>query len=336
MSDRSISTQSVHAFPAAALRTLGQERSERGFRPSTGWKLRNTYRLDHAFARGRLSLETTSQNGLRIAQNTKLGQPGADLAADCNLTFQSPEGQTHDAVQLIERDAQGQTVATYIVPFLNLHPQTAYTLVDIDQHAARGWMTRMPCLYFANGTHITLSSGERRRIEEVRVGDRVHTQDAGPQDIRWVGSATMPARGEFAPVLIEAGALTNENNLLVGPNHRLFVSPRRGGFGVDDADLMVKARHLVNGNTIRLQPGPNMECTQILFDRHHRVFAEGIATEATLMQSRAKPSLPPELVDRLKGLMPGRKGSKRTGFDVQQALLNRPDAFDLILRASAR
>ena len=97
---------------------------------------------------------------------------------------------------------------------------------------------------------------------------------------------------------------------------------------------MLKARHLVNGDTVLRQPCDDTEYTQILLDRHHAVFADGIATEATPIEPREKPSLPAELLDKLPGLIPGRKGSKQDDFDVQQMLLSRPDAFDLLLRAS--
>jgi len=68
-----------------------------------------------------------------------------------------------------------------------------------------------------------MASGEQHKIEQFSVGDKVLTRDDGPQAVRWIGQTTLRAMGEFAPIMITNGALHNENDLLVSPDHRLFV-----------------------------------------------------------------------------------------------------------------
>jgi hypothetical protein len=48
---------------------------------------------------------------------------------------------------------------------------------------------------FARGTNITLASGAQIPIEDLKVGDRVLTRDAGPQQIRWIGNTTLRPSG---------------------------------------------------------------------------------------------------------------------------------------------
>lgn len=325
-------TQSLYAFPATAFRESDRAELGNRLRPHTALQLNGDYVLDLDFVHARLSVHADEEGGWRVAEDTRLGQTGASLQAEALLTFRCPQGQTHSVLQLAEVDNRFPCKATYLAPLEDLKSHITYRLVGIDRCSPTDGMSHVPSLFFTNGTHITLASGAQRPIEELRVGDRVLTRDDGPQDIRWIGRTTMPTGKEFAPVLIKAGALKNLNDLIVGPNHRLFVSQCQAG----QAGLMVKASHLINGDTIHRLPGDNLDYAQILLDRHRPIYAEGIAAEATLMEVRAKPSLPPELLDKLTGLMPGRKSSKRKGFDVQQALLSRPDAFDLIRRASTR
>jgi len=74
---------------------------------------------------------------------------------------------------------------------------------------------------------------------------------------------------------------------------------------------------------------------QILFDRHHIIYAEGIAAESMLVDPRTKPALPEGLLEKLSPLL---KHSDREGhgLDVAKALLDRPDAIALLKRASTR
>ena len=93
-------------------------------------------------------------------------------------------------------------------------------------------------------------------IEELNAGDEILTRDAGVQEIRWIGQVTMRASGAFAPVLMKAGALSNVNDLVLGPEHRLFIYRRSDELGTGRSETLVRVRHLVNGNdVIRIEAG---------------------------------------------------------------------------------
>ena len=83
-----------------------------------------------------------------------------------------------------------------------------------------------------------------------------------------------------------------------------------------------------------MQDGGFVEYFQLLFDRHHIIYAEGIAAESMLVDPRTRPALPAELLEKLAAILPQHGGRDLKGLDVQKALLDRPDAIDLLRRAS--
>ena len=85
----------------------------------------------------------------------------------------------------------------------------------------------------------------------------------------------------------------------MSPDHRLFIYQRSDELGAGRSELLIKARHLVNGDTIHAQPGGFVDYFQLLFDRHQIIFAEGIAAETLLADHRTHAALPPELAEKL-------------------------------------
>lgn len=132
---------------------------------------------------------------------------------------------------------------------------------------------------FARGTLILTPEGERR-VEELQAGDRVITRDNGFQELRWIGSRKVPAVGNLAPIRIQAGALGNNRDLMVSPQHRMLISDWRASMLFDASEVLVAAKHLVNGDTIFAQPGGEVEYFHMLFDRHEIVVANGTFSES--------------------------------------------------------
>lgn len=275
----------------------------------------------------RLALDIPAQGGIHIAPGTEAGQPGAALHLDGALVLMAPDGRTLDAIVLVEVDADSAIAAIYLLPLARLHSRTPYRVISKDRDELRRRFAQVACASFTRGTRITLASGAQVPIEDLRPGDRVLTRDDGAQAVRWIGQTTLRATGEFAPVRIRAGALNNAADLIVSPSHRLFVYQRTDRIGAGRAELLVQARHLVNGDSVIRMDGGFVDYVQLIFDRHHIVYAEGIAAESTLIEPRTLPALPAEL-------LAGHRARRTHGLDVQQSLLDRPDAIDLLRRAS--
>ena len=292
------------------------------------------YHLSDGADRPLLALQTDTDGILRIATDSVLGTPGAPVFADCTLTLMSPDGQTQDAIVLVELDLESTIANTVILPLSPLAARTDYALVGIDTETARTKLAQVACVAFVRGTHITLATGAQRRIEDLRPGDRILTRDAGVQPIRLIGQSTVRAQGAFAPILIRKGALHNENDLLVSPDHRLFIYQRADTLGTGRSELLIKARHLVNGDSIVQTEGGFVDYFQLLFDQHQIIYAEGIAAESLLIDPRTQAALPDDLQADLTEAMRKHAITGHLDLEVQERLLDHPDAAALLRKAS--
>lgn len=296
--------------------------------------LDDNYMLEPGATRRRLTLATLGDGTFRIDASSELGRPGAIVHLDCALQFMTPDAASTEALVLVETDDDGLIAATYLLPLTALEAKTDYRLVGMERDSARRKFAQIACVSFTRGTRITLATGAQVPIEDLKIGDRVLTRDAGAQEIRWIGHSTLRAEGAFAPVVIRAGTLNNADDLVVSPDHRLFVYQRSDMIGAGRPELLVKARHLVNGDTVYVLKGGYVDYFQILFDRHYIIYAEGIAAESLLVDPRTRPALPEELLEKIGPSLAGHDRGGGHGIDVQETLLDRPDAIDLLRRAS--
>jgi hypothetical protein len=289
----------------------------------------DVYQLADTAGRRRLSLAISAGGeAFRIAPDTDLGTPGNVLHFDSCLTLMAPDGTTLEALLLVEVE-DAAAAGVFLLPLGALLPRTDYRLVGLDRQTATTRFAEVACVSFTRGTHITMASGEQVPIERLRVGDRVLTRDDGPQPIRWIGQNTIRAVGAFAPVMIRQGALHNENDLVLSPDHRIFVYQRQDRLGAGRAEVLVKVRHLINGTTVVQLDGGFVEYFQLLFDDHQIIYAEGIAAESLLIDPRTRAALPEDVGSKRHGYR------THLGYEVQENLLTVPDAVDLLRRASS-
>ena len=290
--------------------------------------LDDVYRLAPDSRTKQLALDLDAER-FRVAAGSRTGQPGATVCLDCALTMMSPDGTITDALVLVELDPRARVAASYLVALAPMKPRTDYAIVGIDTAEAREVLARVACVSFTRGTRITLADGRQQPVEDLAPGDAVLTRNAGVQQIRWIGTQTVRAQGAFAPIRIRAGVLNNVRDLVVSPDHRLFIYQRQDTIGAGRSDLMVRACHLVNGDTVTVQQGGFVDYFQLLFDDHQIIFAEGIATESLHFDLRTAPVLPTEL----SAAMTAHETDRR--LDVREGLLDRPDAAELLRRSSA-
>ncbi|MCX7299727.1 MAG: Hint domain-containing protein [Rhodobacterales bacterium] len=296
----------------------------------------DVYQLDHDARRARLGLALPAEadqptdaaaTTFSVSADSELGRPGNILHLDSCLTLMTPDSTTFEALILVEVE-DGAVAEIYFLPLATLLPRTDYRLVGVDRQTATTRLAEVACVSFTRGTHITMASGKQVPIEHLKVGDKVLTRDDGPQEIRWIGQTTLRASGAFAPVMIRKDALHNENDLIVSPDHRIFVYQRQDRIGAGRAEVLVKVRHLINGDSVIQLDGGFVEYFQLLFDDHQIIYAEGIAAESLLMDPRTRPAIP------------GAPGATRhnyrphLAYEVQESLLSSPDAVALLRRAS--
>lgn len=296
----------------------------------------DVYHLNDTAQRSDIVVRQISPRTMRICETSPLGHAGAELVLDCCISFMGNDGATVDLVVLVEVDDLGLVANIYGLPLGHMAPKTDYRIIGIDAETTERKFAQVACVSFTRGTMITLATGAQKPVEELREGDKVLTRDDGPQPVRWIGQTTERAAGDFAPIRIAAGTLNNSSDLLVSPDHRLFIYQRRDQFGAGRSELMVKACHLVNGDTVRRAEGGYVDYFQLLFDEHQIIYAEGIAAETLLVDSRTRAALPQELDKRLATALPTHSNRLRADFELSEAMARRPDAVELLKRASSR
>ncbi|KAF0674844.1 Hint domain-containing protein [Profundibacterium mesophilum] len=293
--------------------------------PAFELSLGDVYMLSARRHGGRLGVAGARGDApLAIAAGSDLGRVGAPLHLDCCATFMTPDGATVEALILVELDGASSLIAeVYVYPLARLRPKREYSLVAIDRDGAPARLAELACVSFTRGTHITMASGRQIPIERITPGDSVLTRDHGAQKVRWIGHHTVRAVGDLAPIRINKGVLHNENALIVSPNHRLFVYQRQDRAKAGAAEILVKAKYLIDGDTITRTDGGFVDYFQILFDRHELIFAEGIAAESLMIDTRTRQMLPADLrlayPPQLSERAPGRTELSRKSLDRANA-----------------
>lgn len=306
--------------------------------------LDDVYELGARSTTARLAVQPCRARLLAVAPGSAIGTVGNAVHLDAALTLMTANGTTTELLVLVEVDSSGDIDAIYAMPLARMLPRTDYTLVGIDRASARDRFAEVACVSFSRGTLVTLASGVQTPIQDLVPGDMILTRDDGPRPLRWIGSSTARAVGEFAPVRIRTGALNNSGDLVVSPESRLFIYQRSDALGVGRHEVMVRARHLVNGDSIVQQDGGFVDYFHLLFDEHQIIYAEGIAAETMLVDPRTRSVLPEALADglaegpdgTLSQPLPGHARRAHQDFEVKKHLVERPDAAEILRRASTR
>lgn len=201
-------------------------------------------------------------------------------------------GETIEALTLVEVDENQLINNIFLMPLSEVNLGLKYQLIELDIETQAERFAQTGCVFFAKGTRISIHDGSLRTIETLTAGDKVITRDGGMQEIRWIGHQTVRADSEFAPVIIKKGVLHNESDLILSPEHRLFIFQRQDQLGTGRAETLVRVRHPVNGKDVVRMDASFVDYYQILFDEHHIIYAEGIAAESMLFNHQTKDSIP--------------------------------------------
>lgn len=237
-----------------------------------------------------LDNDTNSGSSLKLTQIN-----GQDVAAGDKIvlsTGQVIEINADNTISVTSDGDEDTTNITYTVE--NENGVSDVGFVSINQTAA-------PC--FTSGTLIRTPYGDIP-VEDIEPGDLVETYDDGAQPVRWVGQRTVPAEGKLAPIRIAAGTFGDHQNLLVSPQHRILIRDGLAEILFDHCEVLVAARDLVNGTTVRRQVGGVVRYHHLLFDRHQIVFSQGLETESFLPGPQITNIFEADVVQELGSLFP--------------------------------
>ncbi|MCY4337014.1 MAG: Hint domain-containing protein [Litoreibacter sp.] len=214
------------------------------------------------------------------------------------LTLMTAIGAVVDAL-LIESETQ-----RYFHPLGPVEPGTEYSLISVTPDPEDIPLAELTPMCFGRGTRITLSDGRQCPVEALTVGDRVLTRDNGMKRILWIGRRTVQAVGAFAPVVITPGVLGNAENVTLAQHHRILISDWRAEVMVGARDVLIQAKELVNGESVFVRSGGFTQYTQIVFDAHQVIYAEGVPTESLKISEQILASLPAELAAEIRRAVP--------------------------------
>jgi len=205
---------------------------------------------------------------------------GSEVTAvwvDDRILVEYPDGSTDVITGVTFYTADGRAVFTPTddtilqdAVFLDSRYVTTSTEIDVGEFGP-------PC--FLAGTLIRTRRG-MVPVEAIEPGDRVWSLDHGWATVRWRGGRAVNGLGDCAPIRFAAGVLGNERPLLVSPQHRMLITGWRAELLYGEPEVLIAAKHLIDGAEICRRPMPRAEYHHILFDGHEIIEAEGVLSES--------------------------------------------------------
>ena len=178
---------------------------------------------------------------------------------------------------------------------------------------------------FTPGARILTQWGERP-IETLRPGDMVVTRDHGLQPVRWTGNRTVHGSGDFAPVSIASTVMGGQEALLVSPQHRMLFTGYRAELLFGESEVLVAAKHLVNGRDVTISEQEAVTYIHIMFDRHEVIYAGGIATESFYAGDTALSAVDSAAREELFAIFPELRSAPGRHREIARPCLKRHEA----------
>lgn len=191
---------------------------------------------------------------------------------------------------------------------------------------------------FTPGTKIATQRGETL-VESLVAGDKVVTRDNGIQEIRWIGKKkidwrVMTTNPHLKPILVRQGSLGNdlpERDLMISPNHRVLVANDRTALQFDEAEVLVAAKHLIGGISVRSVDSIGTTYIHFLFDRHEVVLSDGIWSESFQPTDTSLKGFGNSQRNEIFEIFPDLQSSEgRAAFSAARKTLTKADASDLV------
>ena len=310
----------AQVFPADALQVVAGANQGDGVAEPELCEAGDIYRLHRSARPLRLMLcpETGDGQAQTVAEGSDIGAPGDRVTLLSLLTLMAPDADKLE-VLVVRHDASDRHFA---LPLSPVAPRTDYTLLTASPPPPDVRLSDMVCVSFTRGTMIAMAGGAQTPVEQLVVGDRVLTRDNGPQPIRWIGHATLRASGSFAPVVITRGTLGNAGDLIVSQHHRIFLYQRGETRVGSTAELLVQAKHLVDGDSVWLREGGFVDYFSLVFDHHEIVYAEGIPCESLLVSEATLNLLPQAFSAEVRARFPGLSQRQHFGTEASRTALD--------------
>ena len=180
---------------------------------------------------------------------------------------------------------------------------TTFTIVSaVNNPTGAGAPDYASIICFAAGTMIQTENAREVAVETLVPGNNVATLENGQQPIRWIGARTL-GEDELAkfpnlrPVRIQAGALADGvpvRNLVVSPQHRLFLKSTIVERMFDTKEVLVAAKHLLGLPGVEIaEDMQSVTYYHLLLDTHEIIRADGAFAETLYTGAEAMKAMTP-------------------------------------------
>ncbi len=177
---------------------------------------------------------------------------------------------------------------------------------------------------FTPGTFIETPDGPRL-IEDLQIGDMITTLDDGAQPVRLITRDRFRASGNFAPIRFAIGAIGNDVPLVVSPQHRMLITGWQAELYYGQDEVLVAAKHLVNGDTVTRVHGGMVEYIHLLFDRHQIIYGGGVPSESYYPE-HAMTAQDADVMAEVLALFPNLKANADAGWETARPIIKRVEA----------
>ena len=198
------------------------------------------------------------------------------------------DGNNIEIIVIRFETADGTRTTTAYALSAPIPAGTEITIIGEEGNNAGSDAQQYPSiLCFAAGTRIMTVAGAKA-IERLSPGDGVLTMDHGQQCVRWVGcqkvgKEALSARPKLRPIRISAGALGQkapEQELLVSPQHRIFVRSKIAERMFGETEVLVHAKDLLALEGVDIAADlDEVTYVHLMCDAHEIVQANGAYAE---------------------------------------------------------
>lgn len=133
-----------------------------------------------------------------------------------------------------------------------------------------------------HGAALVLTGRGLRRAADIRAGERLVTRDGGLQPVIWAGGTACAFRdlGSFAPVVLRANYLGAEEDLCLSPRQRIAIAGAEVEYLFGEDEVLIEARHLVNGRSVLAGRAGGGRFVSLLLDRPELICVNGCWVES--------------------------------------------------------
>jgi len=234
------------------------------------------------------------------------------------LVANGQDVESESVIELRELDAAGNPIGPIITIYVfsegnvsaavwgfattvPLQDGVSYVKVGGNNAGSSAYADYITC--FGPGTDILTADG-LRDVATINTGDMVWTLQSGYQPVRWVSRTEVLADGVFAPVVFSPGAIGNEKELIVSPEHRMFRQDGMAEVLFGSSEFLIAAKHLCGLPGVARRVGGRITYTHFMFDTHQVVEANGVYSESFFLSSHSVSGIAADQRRELLALFP--------------------------------